>query len=106
MSGRRSDYRYDVMNTEGTLRVLRDVTVQHGNGEQFIAITDEPTSSGELLTLEHVENGEQLATQVCVIDSRLVVVSGSLRYRLVLKPTGNPDSGRTRHRRKTSSRSR
>ena len=86
MSGRRRHDRYGVMNAVGILRVLREVTVQRGVDNEFVAISDTPAAIGELLALERIVNGTHVTVQVCVIDSRPAVVGRSLRHRLQLKP--------------------
>jgi hypothetical protein len=98
MSGRRASYRYGVTNAEGTLRLLWDVTVQRGVADEFVAISGEPAAFGELFTLERIVNGIPVSSQVCVIESRPSLVSGSVRHRLRLKPIDEIDSEDELHR--------
>ena len=91
MSGRRSNYRYGITNAEGILQVLRDVTVRRGVENEFVAISDEPAVSGELLMLERIVDGATVAAKVCVVESRPALVGGSVRHRLRLKAITAPD---------------
>jgi hypothetical protein len=85
MSGRRGQHRYGVTNADGSLRTVRDVTIRGGSENEFVAISEEPAAAGEILTLERVVEGKPVVSRVVVIDSRLVMVRGSVRYRLRLK---------------------
>jgi hypothetical protein len=85
MSGRRSYQRYGVTNADGYLRIVRDVTLWRGVEHEFIVVSDDPESSGELLTLEHVVNGTAITVEVCVIDSHPAIVNGRVRHQLRLK---------------------
>jgi hypothetical protein len=81
------------MNTEGTLRVLHEVTVQRGDENEFVAISAEPAAPGELLRLDRIVNREAVSSRVCVVDSRPVVAGGSVRHRLRLKPVDEDGAG-------------
>ena len=85
MSGRRSNDRYGITNAQGILQILRDVTVQRGVENEFVAISDEPAVSGEVLTLERIVDGATVVSTVRVVESRPAVVRGSVRHRLRLK---------------------
>ena len=85
MSGRRSFQRFGVNNTDGYLRVIRDVAIWRGVGSEFVVISDEPEASGELLALEYVVNGSAISLQVCVIDGHPAVVDGKVRHHLRLR---------------------
>jgi hypothetical protein len=85
MSGRRVHYRFGDVNAEGTLRVLRDVTVRRGGTDELVATSSEPAARGELFTLEPAGAGTAAAIAVCVVDSRPAMVGGRIRHRLRLK---------------------
>jgi hypothetical protein len=85
MSGRRGQHRFGVTNADGSLRIVQDVTLRGGSENEFVAISEEPAAAGEILTLERVVEGKSAVTRVEVIDSRLVMVRGAVRYRLRLK---------------------
>jgi hypothetical protein len=88
MSGRRNYHRYGVNSADGSLRVIRDVIVQRGAGNEFVVISDEPAAIGDLLTLERLVDGLHTSIEVAVVDSRPAIVNGSMRHRVRLKPTG------------------
>ncbi len=85
MSSRRSYRRYGVRNAEGCLKVVRDVAVWRELDDQFIAVSDDPEGSGELLMLERVINGTLITIEVAVIDSHPVIVNGRVQHRLRLR---------------------
>jgi hypothetical protein len=70
-------------NCEGTLRVLSDVMVQHGAGEDLIATSDEPRTCGQVLTIELI-SGNSVRIPVRVAQSRPIVEDGSIRHVLML----------------------
>jgi len=74
------------------LRVLRDVTVQRGGDDEFVAISRERATPGELLTLERLVNGALVSARVRVIDSRPAIIGGTVRHRLRLERIENPDA--------------
>src|SRR6266545_3739780 len=83
MSGRRRHSRHVISNCKGTLCVLREVTVQHGNDGDLVAISDEPRTCGEVLTIE-LMNGTRVKTPVRVTECSLMVENGSIRHRVRL----------------------
>jgi hypothetical protein len=85
MSSRRSYRRYGVRNAEGCLKVVRDVAVWREFDDVFIAVSDNPEGSGELLMLERVINGTLITIEVAVIDSHPVIVNGRVQHRLRLR---------------------
>jgi hypothetical protein len=91
MSGRRSFYRYGVMNADGSLRVVRDVMVWRDADNGFIVVGDEPEATGELLTLERVVNGTVITIEVTVIDSHPAIVNGAVRHRLRLRSSDSDE---------------
>ena len=98
MSGRRGHYRFGEVNAEGTLRLLRDVTVHRHGADEFIAMSGEPAAHGELLTLEPADVGTGAAIAVCVVDSRPAMVGGKIRHRLRLKAVERAGDDQTRAR--------
>lgn len=92
MFGRRSHARFAISGTsEGVLRVLRDVIVQHIGGAELIAISREPGVIGETLALEVAEQDNPFKTIVRVLESRPVVIDGTVRHRLRLQDAGDGD---------------
>ena len=85
MPGRRTHQRYGATHVNGTLKVLRDVTLRSIGEDGFVAFTDASATAGEFLTLERVVDGMSVSAQVCVIDSRPVIVGGSVRHCLQLQ---------------------
>lgn len=85
MSGRRRHSRYAITNSEGVLRVLRDVDVRRGNGGELIVVSNEPAVAGDVLTIECV-NEAGVTRLVSVVESRPVLVGSSVRHQLRLRP--------------------
>jgi hypothetical protein len=85
MSGRRRYSRYVMSNCLGTLRVLSEVTVEQDPRGDLIAISDQPRTVGDVLTIE-LMNGSLLGAAVRVAETRPIVENGSIRHwlRLVL----------------------
>jgi hypothetical protein len=83
MSGRRRYPRYVISNCVGTVRVVSDVTVQQDARGDLIAISDQPRTCGEVLTIE-LMNVALVRTPVCVAENRPIVEHGSIRHRLRL----------------------
>jgi hypothetical protein len=94
MSGRRNHSRYAIANPEGVLRVLRDVDVRRGDGHELIALSSEAGIPGEVLTIEFV-NEAGASSRACVVESRPVMVGGSLRHQLRLRPLEQSGASRT-----------
>ena len=94
MSGRRSHPRVAVSPAaQGTLRLLRDVVVQHVAEGEIVAISRQPATNGEVLALE-ISTGlggaavERL--QCRVIESIPLMVDRCLRHRLRLQAITQP----------------
>ncbi|HJR59024.1 MAG TPA: hypothetical protein VJ813_06500 [Vicinamibacterales bacterium] len=66
------------------MRVLRDVIIQRTEGDELQAVSQVPGISGEEMTLDLMGAGTTLGLRVRVIDSRPVMVEGSVRHRLRL----------------------
>lgn len=77
-----------ISNSEGLFRISSDVTVQQSDEGDLIVASFEPRTPGEELTLE-VVNGTSVKTLVRVLESRPMIVSGSVRYRLRLTSLGS-----------------
>jgi hypothetical protein len=85
MSGRRSHSRFVVANPwDGAVRVLRDVVVDRTDRNELLAVSHVPGIAGEEMTLDLIGGGVVLALQVKVIESRPVIVDGSVRHRIRL----------------------
>jgi hypothetical protein len=93
MSGRRGHERYVVANASGSLRVVRDVSIWRDHADQLVATSEAPAAAGELLRLERIVDGETISIQVCVVESRPMLVSGRLRHRLRLRIDQEADGG-------------
>jgi hypothetical protein len=101
MLGRRRNKRFKVTEpSEGTLRLFRDVTVQRIGDDEWIAISCEPAIVGETLVLDVFdvdESERQRRFRVHVIESRPVIITGDVQYRIRLHagefmpvPVGQP----------------
>ena len=85
MSGRRSHSRFVVANPwDGAVRVLRDVVVDRTDRNELLAVSHAPGVTGEEMTLDLMGGGVVLALQVKVIESRPIIVDGSVRHRIRL----------------------
>ena len=93
MSGRRSHLRFSVANPwGGVIRTLRDVVVQRTGPYECVAITHAPGVVGETLRLDLLGGGQVLELEVRVIESRPVIVDGTVRHRVRLAvPTRIPE---------------
>ena len=89
MSGRRSHPRFAVASPwEGSMRVLKDVVVQRAQQEELLAISHAAGVLGEEMTLDLIGSGKTLALRVHVVESRPVIIDGSVRHRLRLRLLG------------------
>ena len=85
MSGRRSHARFVVAAPwDGALRVLRDVVIDRTSREELLAVSHVPGVAGEEMSLDLMASGMTLALRVRVIESRPVIVDGSVRHRIRL----------------------
>jgi hypothetical protein len=98
MAGRRRHPRYEIVNAEGVLRVLRDVILDRSNAPELVAIASEPGLRGEIVTV-HVA-GERARLTATIVDSRPVVVDGGIRHRLRLTPVAKKTKRNVRARRR------
>lgn len=83
MSARRRDSRMDFLNTDGVLRVLRDVIVRRTERDEFVALSSEAGIKGETLTIYFANDGNK-PVPVRVIDSCPTIVEGFVRHQLRL----------------------
>lgn len=85
MSGRRSHPRFAVATPwDGAVRVLREVVIQRNGDDELVAIGHLPAVVGEEMTLDVLSTGSTLEVRVRVLDSRPVIVDGSVRHRVRL----------------------
>lgn len=85
MSGRRSHPRFAVATPwDGAMRVLRDVVIQRSEGGELEAVSHQPAIAGEEMTLDVVGGGETIGLKVRVLDSRPMILNGSVRHRIRL----------------------
>ncbi len=82
---RRRDSRLEIANTEGVLRVLRDVTVNRTDDGDFIVIGSEAGTPGEVLTIQIAADGNR-PVLVRVTDSYPTIIGGRVRHELRLMP--------------------
>ena len=86
MSGRRSHPRFAVACPwEGSLKVLKDGVVQRAQREELLAISHAAGVLGEEMTLDLIGSGQTLALKVQVVESRPVIIDGSVRHRIRLR---------------------
>lgn len=85
MSLRRQDSRWDVFNSEGVLRVWRDVIGHRTAAGEYLVVSNEAGVKGEQLTM-YLASRTQQPMAVRVLDSRPLMVNGSVRHQLRLQP--------------------
>ena len=85
MSGRRSHPRFAVATPwDGAMRVLRDVVVDRVSREELLVISQAPAIAGEDMSLDLVGAGTTMELRVRVIESRPVIIEGTVRHRIRL----------------------
>ena len=85
MAGRRAHPRFAVANPwEGAMRILRDVVVDRTSRDEVMAVSQAPGVLGETMTLDLMGGGVTLGFRVRVLESRPVIIAGSVRHRLRL----------------------
>jgi hypothetical protein len=83
MSGRRGHQRLTIGSAaDGAVRVLRDVVIDRMDHEELVVVSQTPAVIGEDMSLELFSGSGCVALKVRVLDSRPVVVGGSMRHRL------------------------
>jgi hypothetical protein len=73
------------MNAEATVRILREVTVLTDAGGELLVLSAVPAAAGDVFMLDTITDDPTVSSQVCVMDSCIVLVNGSVRHRLRLK---------------------
>ena len=85
MSGRRSHPRFAVANPwNGAIRILRDVVINRTGEDELLAVSNAAAVVGELLSLEVMGAGQSAVVKVRVLDSRPVIIDGTVRHRIRL----------------------
>ena len=83
MSGRRGHQRSTIGSPgSGAVRVLRDVVIERMDHEELVVISQTPAVTGEEMSLQLFSPSGNIAMTVRVLDSRPVVIAGSMRHRL------------------------
>jgi hypothetical protein len=93
MSGRRSHPRYAVASPwSGAIRILRDVVIDRTERDELLAVSNAAAVVGEVLSLDLIGGGQNVAIKVRVIDSRPVIIDGTVRHRVRLAlPEAEPE---------------
>jgi hypothetical protein len=85
MFGRRSHQRFVFSSLpEGTLQILRDVTVDRMTQEHLVVTSRQPAVVSDVLTLQFGHEPCPPA-QVCVAESRPMVTGGAVRHKVTLR---------------------
>ena len=93
MSGRRSHSRFAVaIPWSGAIRILRDVVIDRTERDELLAVSNAAAVVGEVLSLDLIGGGKNVAFKVRVIDSRPVIIDGTVRHRVRLAlPEAEPE---------------
>ena len=87
MLGRRSHERLILSEpAEGTLRVCHDVILLESGEGELLALGRQPGIVGEVLSVDAADAMLAPGSPVRVMDSRPVIVEGSIRHRVRLEP--------------------
>ena len=85
MAGRRSHPRFAVSTPwDGSMRVLKDVVIHRTDSEELLAVSRTAGITGEEMTLDVMSAGASLGLRVRVLESRPVIVDGSVCHRMRL----------------------
>jgi hypothetical protein len=85
MSGRRSHPRFAVANPwNGAIKLLSDIVVNRTEQHELLAISNSAAVVGEELSLDLFGGGQNIAMKVRVLESRPVIVDGTVRHRVRL----------------------
>jgi hypothetical protein len=97
MSGRRSHPRFAVASPwSGSIRILRDVVIDRTERDELLAVSNAAAVVGEVLSLDLIGGGQNVAIKVRVIDSRPVIIDGTVRHRVRLAlPEAEPEERHT-----------
>jgi hypothetical protein len=93
MSGRRSHPRFAVVSPwSGAIRILRDVVIDRTDRDELLAVSNAAAVVGEMLSLDLIGGGQNVAIKVRVLDSRPVIIDGTVRHRVRLAlPEAEPE---------------
>jgi hypothetical protein len=87
MFGRRSHQRFDISPArEGVLRVLQDVVLHARSEDELIVVGRQAGVVGDLLTVELADDDSSSRIDTRVVESRPIVLDGTVRHRLRLAP--------------------
>jgi hypothetical protein len=90
MRGRRRTERYPLsVPLEGAFSFCRDLVIERYDGAEVVAISDEPASSGQELTLDLMWSRARKTVQVRVTESTPAIVDGHVSHRLRLAIVGD-----------------
>lgn len=85
MTDRRSHPRFALATPwDGSVRVLREVVIQRTDSGELMAVSQTAGVVGETLSLDVMGAGASVDLRVRVVESRPVIVDGSLRHRIRL----------------------
>ena len=78
----------------GALQIFPDIVVQQADLDEWIGVSRQPAETGETLVLDvlqfdAVEGEIRRRVPVCVIESRPIIVDGSVRHRIRLAMVQN-----------------
>ena len=85
MSGRRNRARITLLNSDGMLRISRDVVMKKAAENEFVALSSEPSGPGDVFTIAFSTEDPRKTATVRVTGRRPVVVDGVVKYELRLK---------------------
>lgn len=95
MLGRRSHARVSIESgAEGVLSLTRDISVRvTGHHGKLVAISRDAGAIGERVRVVLPDGEVDVVAEV--VESKLIVCDGAVRYRLLMRPSGGEvDSGR------------
>ena len=85
MLRRRSHPRFAVATPwNGAMRILRDVVINRAGDDELLAVSNAAAIVDEVLTLEVMGGGQSAVVKVRVLDSRPVIIEGTVRHRVRL----------------------
>ena len=85
MAGRRSHPRFAVASPwDGSIRVLKDVVVHRTDNDELLSVSRTTGIVGEEMTLDIMGAGARMGLRVRVVESRPVIVDGSVCFRMRL----------------------
>jgi hypothetical protein len=94
MADRRSHPRYSVLYSwDGTVQLLRDVTVVARTNRELTMICEGPTTLDEMMTLDLRGGASTASLRVRVLESKPVLVAGQMRHEVRLEVAGGVVDG-------------